>query len=161
MSIMQDYNIFTSFKTDLDQWMKARFLEPILSIEGGWEYWLQIDFPAWLDVTKQNQYDFRREVSGVVEGSRLDWLLNSQVTGSTPTAVEIKAQTHKYLNTTFISNVKTDVDKLSTLGDKYNKLMLAAVIDQKLYDEFEKNTNFELLLNQGTVAFFAWAKRAS
>lgn len=152
---MQPYDIFNSFQTDLQKWMKDRFLAPILNIEGGWEYWLQIDFPAWLDVNYNTQYDFRREVSGVVGGGRLDWLLNSQVAGSIPTAVEIKAQTHKYLNTRFKSDVKADVDKLSTLGDQYKKIMLAAVIDNELYKEFKESQNFELLLQyQDIVAFF-------
>lgn len=125
---MQAYD-FNSLATDLQDWMTNRFLEPILNIEGGWEYWVQIDFPVWLDVNNTTQYDFRREVMGVIQNARLDWLVNSQVNGGKVTAVEIKAQTHKYVNNRFIPDVLSDVQKLSGLGQNYTKLMLAAVID--------------------------------
>ena len=123
---MEAYD-FNSLATDLQNWMTSRFLNPILDIEGGWEYWIQIDFPAWLDIYHKCQYDFRREVPGVLSNARLDWLVNSQVGGQL-TAVEIKAQTHKYLDDRFISEVLADVGKLAVLDHGFHKIMLAAVI---------------------------------
>ena len=68
--------------------MDQRFLEPIADIEGGWEYWIQIDFPAWLDAYYVKQYDFRREVGGIMPKARIDWVLNNQQEpAQTPIAV--------------------------------------------------------------------------
>jgi hypothetical protein len=114
---------------DLQNWIGARFLAPILNIEGGWEYWIQIDFPCWLDVSFGVQFDFRREVAGVATGGRLDWLINSQGVGGARTAVEIKAQTHKYLTATFLADIQRDINKLQTVGGGTNRLMLAAACD--------------------------------
>lgn len=138
---MQPYD-FNSLPTDIQNWMGARFLNPILDIEGGWEYWVQIDFPAWLDVTKNAQYDFRREVRNVLQKGRLDWLVNSQGFGGQQTAVEIKAQTHKYQNSVFLKDVLKDIAKISTLGQGYTKLMLAAVIDPTIYDVLTQQHQF-------------------
>ncbi|MCP5095869.1 MAG: hypothetical protein GY943_09975 [Chloroflexi bacterium] len=147
---MQLYH-FDTFPTDLQNWITNRFLEPILNIEGGWEYWIQIDFPAWIDVHYNTQYDFRREVSGVLPGSRLDWLVNSQVGGEQPTAVEIKAQTHKYLNNRFISDVLADVQKLSGLGGNYKKIMLAAVTDPTVYNTLTGQHGFVPIAQYGNI----------
>lgn len=155
---MQAYNL-DALKGDLENWMMNRFLEPILYIEGGWEYWIQIDFPAWLDVEKTTQYDFRREVMGVLQNARLDWLLNSQVNQTQPIpikpiAVEIKAQTHKYLTSRFIQDVLGDVQKLSNLGENYTKLMLVAVIDNSSSDELIYNHNFKPITQYRDIVSF-------
>ncbi len=126
---MQPYD-FNGLGPDIQNWMMSRFLEPILYIEGGWEYWIQIDFPAWLDNYHATQFDFRREVTGVLANARLDWLANSQGDEGQQTAVEIKAQTHKYQTAPFIRDVLADVRKLSGLNQNYEKIMLAAVIDR-------------------------------
>ncbi|OON67518.1 hypothetical protein B0919_16945 [Hymenobacter sp. CRA2] len=78
---MQQYHV-DALATDIEKRMKTRFLSPILDIEGGWEYWIQIDFPVYLDVFHSTQYDFRREVAHMFGyGGRLDWVLNSQLGG--------------------------------------------------------------------------------
>ena len=154
--MLQAYD-FNSFATDLQNWMTNRFLSPILNIEGGWEYWIQIDFPAWLDVNYTTQYDFRREVTGVLpSGGRLDWLVNSQGYGGVLTAVEIKAQTHKYVNNRFISDVLGDVQKLKVLSQNYNKIMLAAVIDPNVYNVLTGQHDFVPIASfSDTVKFLA------
>lgn len=126
---MSPYNI-DDLPKNLTAWLYARLLQPILSIEGGWEYWFQIDFPAWMDTQYKTQYDFRREVT--LPGVRLDWLINSNSMGQVPVAVEIKAQTHKYKNDVFEKDVLDDIEKLKGLKGNYIKLMLAAVIDDKM-----------------------------
>lgn len=152
---MQAYDL-NSISTDLQNWMTNRFLDPILDIEGGWEYWIQIDFPAWLDVNHSTQYDFRREVTGILQRGRLDWLVNSQGFGGHLTAVEIKAQTHKYANNRFIPNVLEDVQKLSGLDQNYKKIMLAAVIDSVADDTLTAQQGFVPIAQySNTVKFLA------
>lgn len=145
---------FDKLAHDLDRWMTSRFLPPILDIEGGWEYWVQIDFPAWLDVSDHVQYDFRREVGGVLPSGRLDWLVNSQGVGGQLTAVEIKAQTHKYLNQRFIADALADVHKLAALGGNYNALMLAAAIDPAVVDQLTQRHGFGLLVTYAQKVAF-------
>lgn len=106
----------------------SKILNPILNIEGSWEYWIQIDFPAWLDQYLAQQYDFRREVYGIIPG-RIDWLINSIAVGGTLTAVELKWQTHKYISSTFVGDIVDDITKLRALPPTYNRIVLAAVID--------------------------------
>lgn len=125
---MEPYNLL-ELGTHLEAWKQMRLLAPVLSIEGGWESWLQVDFPVWLDVAFATQYDFRREVQE--QGKRLDWIINS-TTGRA--AVEIKAQTHKFPNSAFLAAVQGDVGKLAQLAGFDHKLMLAAVIDDGLKD---------------------------
>jgi hypothetical protein len=152
---MQAYD-FNLFPNDLQNWMMTRFLDPILSIEGGWEYWIQIDFPAWLDVNYNTQYDFRREVTGILPSGRLDWLVNSQGFGGQLTAVEIKAQTHKYQNTPFVQDVLKDIEKLSALDLSYTKIMLAAVIDNGAYSILTTQYGFAPIAQYNdTVKFLA------
>ena len=127
--MLQPYLFESQFTDDLSQWMEARFLVPILDQEWGWEYWIQIDFLAWIDSVNRIQYDFRREVSRIIEGTRLDWLINSNSPAYTPIAVQIKAQTPKYVNSKFIADVKKDIANLQKLPGKNNKAMLAAVVD--------------------------------
>src|SRR5690606_13252116 len=123
------YNI-NMLPQDLTGWMQQRFLQPIVNIEGGWEYWFQIDFPAWLDFYYKRQFDFRREVIGILpNGGRLDWLVNSQGSDRILSAFELKAQTHKYQNDKFVDDVLSDVAKLNKLDQTYLKVTLAAVID--------------------------------
>lgn len=140
--------------SNLKTWMGQRFLDPILNVEGGWEYWIQIDFPAWLDVYNNQQYDFRREVAGVVAGGRLDWLINSQISGKKQTAVEIKAQTPKYDSKKFLSDVETDLNKLSTLGGAYRKIMLTAVTDGALKSELITRHDFVEMFTYGSSVTF-------
>jgi hypothetical protein len=71
---MQAYNL-DQLPINLNGWMNSRFLKPILNIEGGWEYWMQIDFLAWLDTSTGLQWDFRREV--IENNVRLDWAVNT------------------------------------------------------------------------------------
>lgn len=114
---------------DVYNWLGARLLEPILYIEGGWEYWLQIDFPAWLDVSTGQQYDFRREYT--IENVRLDWMVNETVGGNV-FAVNLKAQTTKYVTSKLVSDVKKDIAKLEQVKwqrPTLNCLEVVAVID--------------------------------
>lgn len=136
---MKEYKISESFGKDLSKWMTQRFQLPILSIEGGWEYWIQIDFPAWLDLNYSTQFDFRREFRYPDQNYRVDWLVNSQVSGPSRTYVEIKAQTHKYPNKNFILDVQKDYEKLAKLDKKIAKITLAAVIDQGAFEGLERN----------------------
>lgn len=118
----------------LARWFPARMLEPILSVEGGWEYWIQIDFPAWLDVDTGQQYDVRREQPGP-DGTRIDWVFNGISGGGPLTACELKAQSRTYTASSFTRAVAVDVAKLQLLSAPYQqRLMIAAVIDQAAYD---------------------------
>ncbi len=129
---------------------------PILNLEGGWEYWVQIDFPPWLDITYNVQFDYRREVTGVLPGGgRLDWLINSQGVGGVLTAIEIKAQTHRYLTAAFVADVRADVAKLQTLGAGYNRIMLAAVCDANAATILTQQDGFAPLVHfAGNAAAF-------
>jgi hypothetical protein len=148
---MERYNL-QWLPGNLETWIGQRFLSPILDIEGGWEYWIQIDFPAWLDVYSNTQYDFRREQP--IPGGRLDWLINSQVQPAAPGAIEIKAQTHKYQTSAFVQAVLADVAKLQNLGPGYaTRFMLAAVIDQNAYDALVQNHGFFPLTQVQGIAF--------
>ena len=136
---MEEYKILKSFGNDLSVWMEHRFQLPILSIEGGWEYWIQIDFPAWLDLYYSKQFDFRREFPYPNQNYRVDWLVNSEVVGPPRTYVEIKAQTHKYPNKKFISDVQKDYEKLKKLDKKIAKITLAVVIDKGAFEGLKKD----------------------
>ena len=114
---------------DVHNWLGARLLEPILYIEGGWEYWLQIDFPAWLDISTGQQYDFRREYT--IGNVRLDWIVNETVGGNV-FAVNLKAQTTKYVTSKLVSEVKKDIAKLEQVKRQrptLNCREVVAVID--------------------------------
>ena len=150
---VQTYN-FENFSRDLSAWLRNRLLKPILYVEGGWEYWVQIDFPAWIDIRDNVQYDFRREVSGILPNGRLDWLVNQN--SSSPTAIEIKAQTHKYPNSKFVTDVMNDVAKLSTLPSTYQKGVLAAVIDAGAYNSLIQKGFKELFTLDTEVAFLLY-----
>lgn len=128
---MEPYDV-TMLTEHLGTWMDHRYLEPISSLEGGWESWIQIDFPALLDADTRRQFDFRREfaVPGV---GRLDWVINSTVQGHPVAAVEIKAQSPKYLNSVFIPLVEADEARLSSLTGFDRRIMLVAVIDQEVH----------------------------
>lgn len=154
--MLQAYDL-NNLPNDLNTWMMNRFLEPILYIEGGWQYWIQIDFPAWLDVNNPIQYDFRREVAPPeLPNIRLDWLLNSQIQNQKATAVEIKAQTHKYSNQKFITDVNSDVQKLNNNAlAAYHKLVLAVVIAPEARDILiqQPNNFFEIVNHNNQVSF--------
>ena len=158
---------FQNFEEDLEKWMHTRFLDPILNIEGGWEHWIQIDFPAWLDGEAKSKdpsaipYDFRREVSIPSEHVRLDWLVNSQPNSPViPTALEIKAQTPKYLNKNFVVNVRRDVTKLLDLDLDCDKIMLIAVIDDRTSTYFTER-GFDTLLVYNDALHFLMKKLPS
>lgn len=132
----------TKLVDDLKAWMGQRFQPPILTVEGGWEYWMQIDFPAWLDVSRKQQFDVRREIS-LPTMRRLDWVFNSTLSGLQPWAVELKAQTSKYPSAQFVTNALADVAKLATLdAAKYPKrLSIAVTCDDNSYGELVKPAN--------------------
>ena len=135
---------YRNLGTDLSNWLQARFIAPIINIDGGWEYWVQIDFPCWLDSTTGKQFDFRREVAGLYPAdpsARADWLINAtsdeRQAASPVTAVEIKAQTKSYVTSKLLRDVAADVTKLQTLqGRNVNgaaietRIMLVAICDQ-------------------------------
>jgi hypothetical protein len=124
---MQPYDIAHLAK-DMKDWLAARFMAPILYVEGGWEYWIQIDFPCWLDTGVAEPYDFRREYA--VDGVRLDWIVNATA-GKKIVAVNIKAQSHKYLTSKLLADVNSDIVKLKSIKDKsIARKMIVAVVDQ-------------------------------
>jgi hypothetical protein len=130
---------------DLRAWMDARFLTPILNIEGGWENWMQIDFPTWLDAQTGRQLDIRREQPLERPGGRVDWLINGTV------GVELKAQTHKTTRGRFLEGVREDVNKLSRWTDRgelETGIALAAAIDEHTR---------QALANGGFVEWFRYA----
>lgn len=134
--------------TDIPMWMHNRFLQPILSIEGGWEYWLQIDFPAWLDNTYGVQYDFRREVVMRNPLGRIDWLINATLPGGHSEGVQLKAQTHKYLSNAFVTDVLEDyrkVDQWQRGGEISRGAILAAAIDPGAVDQLVRHHGFMIL----------------
>lgn len=138
------------FEKNLKDWINNRFFEQIPFVEGGWEYWIQIDFVAWIDKKSGQQFDFRREV--MLPGIRVDWFVNSNSKDIeiNPTAIEIKAQTPKYLKDRFIADVQKDIEKLKMLPDKYSKIMLAAVIDKSTAEALSELS--EIIFRQ--VAFY-------
>ncbi|WP_435103597.1 hypothetical protein [Arhodomonas sp. AD133] len=151
---MEPYDI-TRLPSDLPAWLSDRLLEPILYVEGGWEYWLQIDFPSWLDVKSGMQYDFRREVT--VGSVRLDWLINDNSFNAEHWAVELKAQTHKYPMDRFVRAVKADLDKLSRLDrGAFEPLMVAAAIDETTYDALVTQLGFTDICQWGSQVAFVW-----
>ncbi len=150
---MQTYNL-TNLPTNLQGWMNTRFLEPILDIEGGWEYWMQIDFPAWLDSSTGQQWDFRREVP--VGNVRLDWAINTTGLGQ-KTGVNLKAQTPKYLTNKFLADVAIDVQKLQTLPNGYNQLMIAAAVDNAAINTLTQTNGFVPMFQYNNeISFLYW-----
>lgn len=157
---LQRYSIEQDLPTAIPNWMHTRFLKEILDLVGGWEHWIQIDLPAWLDNTSGHQYDFQREAT--IHGfgkKRFDWLINAQQDPPIiPTVVEIKAQTPRYIDSVFISDVYRDFAKLSELGDGYKKYVLLAVMSPEIQKWCEAR-NFTALYiwrdqQGGDVAFF-------
>jgi hypothetical protein len=147
---MQAYNL-DQLPINLNGWMNSRFLKPILNIEGGWEYWMQIDFPAWLDTSTGLQWDFRREV--VENNVRLDWAVNTN-SMAPRTAINLKCQTPKYLKSRFLSDVADDVTKLRSVGSTYaTKLMIAATVDGDTRDQLVTN-GFNSLYKYETLVEF-------
>lgn len=139
---------------NLNTWMNQRFLMPILNIEGGWEAWMQIDFPAWLDTTYNQQYDFRREVPFVNPNGRVDWLINSA--HPPPTGVELKAQTHKYLTSTLLVDVAADVNKLTqwkASGQITYALSIVAAIDPNAVQQLSQRGFVQWFVYQEVVTF--------
>jgi hypothetical protein len=104
----------------------------------------------------RQQFDFRREVPNLFPGGgRLDWLINSQGIGGQQTAIEIKAQTHRYIRATFVADVRADVAKLATLGAGYTKIMLAAPCDDGTANILVQQDNFVPLVHfAGDAAAF-------
>ncbi len=141
---MVPYNFLKKFQTDLHGWFKERFLYPILDIEGGWEYWVQIDFPAYIDVSHNCQYNFRREIS--YNGIRVDWLINGETRN--PIAVELKCQTHKYLNRNFLSDVQKDIESLKQWPHDYHKVSIAATVDPHVAEALKRENFIPLLLTE-------------
>ncbi|HEX2207616.1 MAG TPA: hypothetical protein VHG93_08020 [Longimicrobium sp.] len=149
---MEPYDL-DLLRHDLAAWMEARFLEPIAYVEGGWEYWIQIDFVAWLDNEKHTVYDFRREIPA--QGGRLDWVINSGYPESL-TAIEIKAQTPKYKTDAFVADVWADVVWLAGLDGFAHRGMLAAAVDAKAAELLE-GLGFQriVLVNNAALYFRA------
>jgi hypothetical protein len=124
---MQPYDI-ANLPRDTASWLKVRFLAPILNVEGGWEYWIQIDFPCWLDTRGADPFDFRREYT--LDHVRLDWIINATF-GANMVAVNIKAQSHKYQTDRLLKDVTADVAKLKSIRDKnIARKMIVAVVDR-------------------------------
>lgn len=147
---MNPYDFFAHFTNDLQQWFAARFLPAILNFEGGWEYWMQIDFPAWLDGRDGVQYDFRREISAY--GSRVDWLINSNSTNQVLVAVELKNQTAKTPNGTFVANIKGDIESLAKWPDTYVKLSIVAAVDRAVVSDLY-GMDYQLIASPNNVFF--------
>lgn len=131
---MNSYNP-AHLATDLATWMKARFQPATSAVEGGWEYWIQIDFMSWLNT--QAVLDVRREVQ--IGASRADLFLNYGTgIGVAPLPafpqcwVEIKAQGAKYPNDTFVADVQADIDKMAAGGAGCKQYMLVALSDATL-----------------------------
>lgn len=130
----------TSFNPDdlyrtLNAWLNSRYLRTISAVEGGWEYWIQIDYMSWLNL--HNTYDVRREVP--IGGARADLFLNFGAGIGVPPPqpfppcwIEIKAQGAKYLNEAFKKAVQADIDKMAALGAGCWQYMLVALSDAGL-----------------------------
>ena len=126
--------MLTNFNDDLQEWMEHRFLNPILIQGDGWESWIQIDFPAYLDTRDEKRYDIRPGYP-ITEQNHLAWLINSRIDGQ-PSAIEIKAQTYKTPTDIFLQAVKNDVKVLKTLGGQ--RIMLCAVADPGAAEKLEQ-----------------------
>jgi len=149
---MQHYDM-QHLPTDLQNWINARLLKPLLYFEGGWEKWWQSDFPAWLDTINDTQFDFRREVR--TSGLIIDWVVNGNSLAPT-TAIELKAQTHKTTKSSFVNQVEEDLvalGKLSTF-DYPVRMSLIAVIDQITYEAMVER-DFVPLTRTSQVAFLS------
>ncbi|MEL7533413.1 MAG: hypothetical protein AAFN10_19020 [Bacteroidota bacterium] len=150
--IMPTPYVIQDFNKDLQGWITNRFLPTIPDVEGGWEYWIQIDFIAFIDAIYKIQFDFRREVP--IDGGRLDWLINSNTQDAVPYAVEIKAQTPKYLAAKLLKDVADDIKKLESLGPKYRRIMLVAIIDQDTQEQLVAKRPFEAVAKSPTMTLF-------
>jgi hypothetical protein len=144
---------------DLQTWMNDRFLSPILALNGGWEYWIQIDFPAYLDIMYSEQFDFQREIR--VGNQRIDWIINSNIQDATNIAIEIKAQTKNYLTRDFMQAVQIDMNKLANLDGNYRRFMLCAIIDESAKESLE-SLEFQHLFTfgDGSGAYYRKAIQA-
>jgi len=126
---MQAYD-FNRLGADMDRWMNQRFMDPIAYQNYGWEYWIQIDFIAWLDQSYGAQFDFQREIPW--GGSRLDWLANQNSPGTPLTGLEIKAQTIKAKASDFVASVDSDVAKLQAMAGLAQKMMIVGVVSPEV-----------------------------
>ena len=152
---MRSYDFFGRVATDTGNWLTQRFMAPIPWQEWGWEYWWQIEFPAWLDASQGaaegEQYDFRREVTIEGAGVRVDWLINSLTTTS-PVAVNLKAQTVKSIQSSFLNSVNEDIQKLKRLPKDIPAVMMVAVIDAGTEQELIRRGFIGISGIQGTVS---------
>ena len=118
---------------DLKLWMNLRMYPVIPYIEGGWEKWMQVDFPAYLDDRDGVQYEFRREYN-IDNEFYLDWLVNESDNNDS-IAIELKCQSAKNFknNKKFAEAVQNDIKKLQEL-QKIKRfghyVMLAGAIDE-------------------------------
>jgi|GEM_PF-5390651 len=133
---MNSYNP-AHLPNDLNVWLQSRYMSTISAVEGGWEYWMQIDFMAWLNTRQKDPYDVRREVP--MGPYRADLFLNRGPDGEEPALrvfppcwVEIKAQGAKYLNEKFKVDVQADIDKMAGAGVPCEQYMLVALSDGNL-----------------------------
>lgn len=120
---------------DLASWLPIRYQSSTSAVEGGWEYWIQIDFMSWLNL--RGLFDVRREVT--LNGSRADLFLNlgagigvPPLPRFPPAWVEIKAQGAKYLNDRFKLDVQADIAKMAGAGVPCEQYMLVALSDGDL-----------------------------
>lgn len=147
---MEPYD-FSHLGADMQNWMEQRFMQPIAFQNFGWEYWIQIDFIAWLDASTGLQYDFQREI---VRGNvRLDWLANANSAGPL-TALEIKAQTLKRSSEAFVADVESDVAKLATVGGMDNRIMVAGVVSQDAADALVARNFVPITAPVGTARIY-------
>ena len=131
-----------SFITEVKQWMNKRIystneVQSGLLAQGGWECWVQVELAIWLI---NRGYDVVRE-GKIYQNSyqRADLVLNTNITGVNKIAVEIKCESiysNVYVN---LNKYFLDIDKLNSLDNSYNALVLVFVIEPDLYNLLLQN----------------------
>lgn len=140
-----------SFKTELNDWLGARFQPGLPDVEGGWEAWIQIDLVAYLNRSSGHQpeqmIDIRREVPNIYNNGnqRADLLLNSDVvkgdpskaTTHPPLIIELKAQSYRVTLAATKEGISNDYHKLhsSNIRAEYqnaHRVSIVAAIEPEL-----------------------------
>ena len=139
----------TNLKTELKNWIEEKFSLipdyglPFFSL-GGWEGWLQVEFAMHLT---NNGYDVIRE-SRIYGNTRYraDLVLNETLNKNRIIGVEIKCQSIYLQPVDIIKMIEEDYNKLRTLGNVWNGLIIVAVISKELFDILQKD-GYECYIN--------------
>ena len=129
----QEYKWKTNLSNDLKNWTLLRMYPQIPLSMGGWESWMQIDFPAYL-LSQSPHIDVVREQKYGMDQQRVDWKFNGSFNVTKQAAVEIKVQSKQTLqDTQFKQQVVNDLVKLDRYRERYecNTIMIVGIVYQE------------------------------